>query len=167
MLTHPCIHIGDTARFPLGRLGLDEPVYRHRWEAVAFTHDGCIVCRRLHDGIERTLSFTWWDRYTLDERQAKINVPEPLPLPKLNADRTKPGFYASVREHNGPNARYILAAGPFSYPGDADRLTRAVRHKVNQDYGSTPQWWDLATGTCRVEDGTKDGIWNRELGVTA
>lgn len=161
MLTHHEIKIGDTARFPLGRLGDDE-VYRYRWEAIAF-RNGLVVARRLHDGVTRELSAHWWHRYTLDYRPRKtVSLPRRLPPPKLNADRSKPGFYVSAID-SGPSKRgHVLLAGPFSYPGDARRVESRCRHLLSVKY---PGEFNAAIGCCKLDHSTRDGAWNTELGL--
>ena len=163
MLSHPSIKIGDRARFPPGRLG-DADVYRHSFEAIAFTRDGLIRARRLCDGVTRELSITWWERYTLDDRPKRQTERKRLPLPRLNVDRAREGFYVSIKHAHKPGA-YILAAGPFSYPGDADRMVTRVKAHVDRTYGSTREWWDMRFGTCKVQDGSRDGKFNQELGL--
>lgn len=166
MLTHSSIRIGDRARFPLGRLG-DTATYRHSFEAVAF-RSGAIVARRLADGCTREVSDRWWQEYALEYRRPvprELQERRRLPLPHLNTDRGRPGFYVSIQHAHKPGA-YILAAGPFSYPGDADRLVRSVRAYIDQKYGSTREWWDMRIGTCKAPDGSKDGRFNQEVGIT-
>lgn len=162
MLTNPAICIGDTARFPLGRLG-DDDTYRHRWMVESFALDGCVTVRRLADGARRTMAAHWFERYTLDERPRARVERRALPLPRLNSDRARPGFYVSVRHVD--HTRHVLAAGPFSYPGDAERCVRAVRVIVNRDHGASRDWWSLSIGTCKAPDGALDGRWNSELGL--
>lgn len=163
MLTHPSIRIGDVAQFPIGRLG-DREISRRRWEAIAF-RPGIVMARRRHDGITRELADHWWRQYAHDWRPACYAERRSLPLPRLNADRTRPGFYVSVQHARKPGA-YVLAAGPFSYPGDAARVVAKVRAMLTREYGDTREWWDLQVGTCKVEDGTRDGKWNREFELT-
>ena len=164
MLTHPSIRIGDRARFPLGRLG-DERVYPRSWEAIAF-RNGCVVARRLHDGYTREVAIYWWERYTLDERpRARQTERRRLPLPRLNVDRSRPGFYVSARSSDG--RQYVLCAGPFSYPGDAARVELRVRRYIAEHYGQQYDRGEIAIGVCRVETGERDGRFNAEIGVSA
>ena len=72
--------------------------------------------------------------------------------------------YVSILHQHRPG-QYVLAAGPFSYPGDAARLVPRVRYIVDREYGSTREWWDLLVGTCKAMDGMRDGRWNQELGL--
>jgi hypothetical protein len=168
MLLNVCIRVGDFARFPLGRLG-DEDVYRHRWIAESFTLDGCVVARRLSDGVRRTVSIHWWRHYALDyralSRDRALPVARALPLPRLNADLAREGFYVSILSDDHPG-RHILAAGPFSYPGDADRMVRKVRTFIDHGgYLNGRAWWSIRVGTCKVDNGRIAGRWNHELGL--
>jgi hypothetical protein len=163
MLTHHRFKVGDRARFPLARLG-DEQTYRHGFELIAF-RPGIIVARRLADGMVREVSDYWWSTYALKDRPNRVPPARPsLPLPPLNTDRARPGFYVSILHAHKPGA-YILAAGPFSYPGDAKRLLTPVRLLVNRQYGDAREWWDLSYGVCRTETGERNGRFNQELGL--
>lgn len=139
MLTHSTIRIGDTAKFPLGRLG-DVEVYRHRWAVWGFTRDGAVIARRLADGCEKTISVTWWERYAIDARPAPRRGAEDAAsatraarLAALRArrvqdarhqtDPTQPGYYVSAIR--GPQAVALL--GPFADHYSALQLVETAR----------------------------------------
>ena len=160
MLRHATITIGDRAYFPASRLG-DTEVYRRTFEVVAFRPGGLIVCRRRHDGLERTVSGQWWERYAIDPPRSTPRAPlGPLPLPELSQDRSRPGFYVSARSSRHPG-RYLLLAGPFDSTGDARRYVPLAQREHNARYDDP--WCEVGIGTCRIETGERDGIWNAEL----
>jgi hypothetical protein len=62
---HFDIRLGDTARFPLDRLGNPE-VYNRTFEVVAFGGYGkrhCVLVRRRHDGLIKWIANQWFDAY--------------------------------------------------------------------------------------------------------
>jgi len=62
---HFDIRLGDTARFPLDRLGNPE-VHNRTFEVVAFGGYGkrhCVLVRRRHDGLIKWIANHWFDAY--------------------------------------------------------------------------------------------------------
>ena len=62
---HFDIRLGDTARFPLDRLGNPE-VHNRTFEVVAFGGYGkrhCVLVRRRHDGLIKWIANQWFDAY--------------------------------------------------------------------------------------------------------
>ena len=63
--SHFDIRLGDTARFPLDRLGNPE-LYNRTFEVVAFGGYGkrhCVLVRRRHDGLIKWIANHWFDAY--------------------------------------------------------------------------------------------------------
>lgn len=173
------IRIGDTARFPLGRLG-DEQVYRYRWAVDAFTRDGCVIVRRLHDGITRTLAAArWFEKYGLEERYVRYSEQEARKdarrqaarqlaerrqaaerssarRAKLQTDPTQPGFYVSARK--GP--KYALLLGPFVDHGTALRMVEQV-WPIVREYDDP--FAEVGVGTCRTETSEREGKFNGRI----
>ena len=62
---HFDVRLGDTARFPLDRLG-NEDVYNRTFEVVAFggyQKRHCVLVRRRHDGFSKWIANHWFDAY--------------------------------------------------------------------------------------------------------
>lgn len=186
MLTTPdaLIRIGDTARFPLGRLG-DETVYRHLFEVTAFRQDGCIVLARRHDGFTRTIARYWFEKYRTLESQSAYYDRKPhagnetiahgtaldqlrarrLQTVRLQTDPTVPGFYVSALERGGSTGRYALLLGPFVDHYTALQFTR-LGHELVRPYDAG--WNDIAVGTCKVASSACQGKFNHVFsGATA
>lgn len=169
-LANPYIRVGNTARFPLGKLG-DEQVYRYRWAVTAFKTDGSIVVRRLHDGIERTISARWFEQYRTEERRSALaddgsrQERRKAGLAQLRArrltaplqtDPTQPGFYVSAIK----GKQYALLLGPFVSLYDARQLVQAV-WPIVREYDDP--WCEVGVGTCRVEESRVQGKFNQRL----
>lgn len=174
MLTHPQIRLGDVARFPLGRLDSDEPVYRRRWAVVAFARDAVIV-RRLHDGREKVISARWVEQYRLNEPKPQTPIDAKTACQAGRAalharrlanahahqqtDLSQPSYYVSARK--GP--RHVLLLGPFVDHYSALSLVRDAWPIVRR---YEDPWAEVAVGTCKVSDGRIVGKFNAEvLGV--
>jgi len=59
------IILGDTARFPLARLGNQE-VYNRTFEVIAFgghQKRHCLLARRRHDGFQKWIAQHWFFAY--------------------------------------------------------------------------------------------------------
>lgn len=165
------MRIGDFARFPL-QLRKGEPPYRYRWAIHAFTRDG-IVMRRLHDGIERTVSVYWFEQYRLDHDRGSMtsgisdNRSEQLATIRarrlqdarqhLQVDSAAPGFYVSARK--GPQSALLI--GPFVDHYSALQLIPHAWKIKNRDYDDP--WCEIAIGTCRVESSKVPGKFNAEV----
>lgn len=161
------IRIGDTARFPLGRLGSDD-VYRHRFEVYAFTRDGCAIVRRLHDGLTRTVSMHWLERYLTDDCYRSARADDSaiaIGLETMRASRvanvrrqldpSQPGFYVSARH----GQRFALLLGPFTSLYDARQLEPIAR-RLAQPYDT---YCEYAYGTCRAETSERVGKFNPQV----
>lgn len=171
-LDKPYIRIGDTALFPLGRLG-DDDVYRHRWEVYAFVRDG-IIMRRRADGLMRTIAAHWFIRYRTDDSYRVAIADEAFQnredkrrdgLARIRARRisdatlqtdvSEPGYYVSARHQK----QYALLLGPFASHYDALQLVPLGR-RLAQPYD---RYCEYGYGTCRTETSEKTGRFNGEL----
>lgn len=168
------LRIGDTLRFPLRQLG-ESAVYRHRWEITAFRRDGVDVRRRA-DGLTRTVSVFWADRYCLDRRETIADdasdaraAHRRAGLARIRASRyaawhadrqtdpALPGFYVSARK----GAAYRLLIGPFRSLMSAEQLRRYAWYIVQRDYADP--YMEIAIGTCRTETSARAGLFNAEI----
>lgn len=170
MLHNSCARIGDVCLFPLGRLG-DETVYRYRWEVTAFVKDGVVV-RRRHDGIERTLSASWIERYSLEDRprqrtdDRRIIARETARTRRLQearqqlqGDPNALGYYVSARK--GP--QFVALLGPFIDHYTALQLVRDAWPIVNE---YADPFLEVSVGTCRTATSERQGKFNaRVLGT--
>jgi len=142
---------GDCFRFPLGPLGSDD-VYAHRFELVSFTADGMVNVRRLHDGLERTVSASWASRYACDENTRRA---APVLTSMRDYRKAHPAtatriegreFFVSVID--GERVAYL--AGPFETHDDAIFAVPAARRKAGR-LDSRAVWY--AFGTCSAPVG--------------
>ena len=176
MLRVPSNHvrIGDTARFPLGRLFADEPAYRRRWAIVAFTRHLEPIVARLNDGLTKTVSISAWDRYADDPRvtiaddesEARRDA-RASGLARVRAgilaalawvhplDVSGPGFYVSARR--GEDWAPLL--GPFVDHYSALQVVEFARRF------SAPfdPYHDIGYGTCQTSPCRRSGRFNADL----
>lgn len=168
MLTHPYVQPGDRARFPLESRQVgnpDAPTYRHSWEALGFTADGGVTCRRLADGLIKTVSTRVWYAHALTDRYqayrradawrtaqrarvAAMRQRWPRPRGRYPYDPdTRPGPYYVSAHYDG---RTVLLAGPYLTHADALSAVDAVRARAAK---ADPRACWYAYGTCRAKDG--------------
>jgi len=166
MLTHPTYRIGDTLRFPLGKLG-EEHVYRHRWAITAFSRDGVHV-RRLADGVSRIVAEHWIRQYLTEEQYRPQRVTERVPAAALAAlqarrrrelawqtDPAAPSYYVTARRGEQWTALY----GPFADHYSALQLVREGHRAVLP----FDRYLDIGVGTAKVQDGRIQGKFNQQI----
>lgn len=139
-------------------------MYRHQWEAYAYV-DELVYCRRLADGLTRTVSDRVWYAHAIEERYhdwrrredwrderrravARMRQRWPRPRGRYRWDPdTRPGPYYVSAHYNG---RSVLLAGPYLTHFEALDALPAVEaraHKVD------PRACWYAYGTARAVDG--------------
>lgn len=151
------IQLGDTARFPLGRLGSEEPPYNRTWVVVAYggpARPECVRIRRRHDGLEKWLAELWWDAYAnpflKGGRQAAPPRPRdprkpphvPQPCCHKHPHDASERFYVTCRD--GKRVGWLL--GPYDTHQEAlDNVPRGRRLADKADPGA-PWYYYGTTG---------------------
>lgn len=174
------LRVGDTLRFPIGRLG-DENVYRHRFEIVAF-RTGVVETRRLADGMTRTVSTFWADKYLTDDcsrhpimadeasearkdarqaglariRQARLSQAR-SEFWRIHGATDQSGYYVTAKR----GEQYAPLLGPFACLYTAEQLVHLARRKADTD-GFNP-YGDIGFGCAKFEQATRAGRFNHDI----